>query len=181
MWIQKKIRDALLEMTETKMHNVQRELAEEYPQFFKGGAFDPSLGRIESTTQGSNQYGVRGKVNLEISNEAFNDFESGSTAKPFSGTFTQKVKAHKRELGKPKGRVKKVISKMKRTKPNTVRVKKHTRIYKNMKPVKLSTGEWRILTGVPAIKGNHVVGKKVKKLLVREAEIAAWIQQYLKL
>ena len=178
MAIQKKVRDVMFDFAKDKAYKVLREVAEEYPQFFTG-AFDPSLGPVKYTKQGSNQYQARGKVTFEISNELFDAIESGAEFTPFSGTFIQKIKPHKRELGKPKGRIKKAISKIQRSKPKMVRVQKHTRTYTNMKPVQLSTGEWRMLKGTPAVKAKKVVEKKVNKVMKNEREIGAYIKQFL--
>ena len=48
-----------------------------------------------------------------------------------------------------------------------------------MKPVQLSTGEWRILKGTPAVKAKKVVEKKVNKVMKNEREIAGYIKQFL--
>ena len=48
-----------------------------------------------------------------------------------------------------------------------------------MKPVKLSTGEWRILTGTPATKAKKVVQTKVNKVMKNEREIVGYIKQFL--
>ena len=178
MWMQKKVRDIMLDFSKEHASTVLSEVAEEYPQFF-ASASDPSLGPVKYTKQGSNQYQARGKVTFEISNELFDAIESGAEFTPFSGTFIQKIKPHKRELGKSKGRIKKAISKIQRSKPKMVRVQKHTRTYTDMKPVQLSTGEWRMLKGTPAVKAKKVVEKKVNKVMKNEREIGAYIKQFL--
>ena len=65
-------------------------------------------------------------------------------------------------------------------KPKTTSVKAHKRTYTNMKPVKLSTGEWRILKGMPATKGKAPLDKAVNKVMNNEFQIATWITQFFK-
>jgi len=178
MWMQKKVRDVMFDFAKDKSYKLLRELAEEYPQFFTD-VFDPSLGPVKYTKQGSNQHSARGKVTFEITNELFDAIESGAKFIPFSGTFNQNIKAHKREVGKPKGRMQKVIGTIRRSKPKMVQVQKHTRTYTNMKPVQLSTGEWRILKGTPAVKAKKIVEKKVNKVMKNQKEIVGYIKQFL--
>ena len=180
MWMQKKVRDVMLEFAQDKADTILREVAKEYSQFFSGSSVSDNPNMfVTASKQGSNQYQTKGKVTFGIEDDSFDAIESGANFKPFSGTFTQKINSHKRELGKPKGRIKKVVSKLRRRKPRMVRVRKHTRTYTNMKPVKLSTGEWRILTGTPAVKAQKVIEKKVKKIMRNEKEIASYIKQFL--
>ena len=180
MWMQKKVRDVMFDFSKDNAYKILREVAEEYPQFFSGTSVSSNNNMsVKYTKQGSNQYQARGKVTFGIDDDLFDAIEVGSEFKPFSGTFTQNIKSHKREMGKPKGRIKKAVSKLRRSKPKTVQVQKHTRIYTNMKPVKLSTGEWRILTGTPATKAKKVVQKKVNKVMKNEREIVGYIKQFL--
>ena len=48
-----------------------------------------------------------------------------------------------------------------------------------MKPVQLSTGEWRVLKGTPAVKAKKVVQNKVNKIMKNEREISQYIKQFL--
>ena len=152
---------------------ILREIRTEYPEEVKKIAW-------EGTKKGSNQYEYKGKVTLKITDEAFDKIERGSEYTPFQGKYTQNVKRHKRGTGKPKTRMQKIARAVMRRKPRTTSVKAHKRIYTNMKPVKLSTGEWRILKGMPATKGKAPLDKAVNKVMNNEFQIATWITQFFK-
>ena len=173
MWMQEQMRDSMFEFAMTQGYKILQEIQKEYPEEVK------QIIR-QGTKKGSNQYEYRGKVKLEIADEAFDKIERGSEYAPFQGKYTQNVKRHKRETDKPKTRTRKIARAIMRRKPKTTSVKAHKRTYTNMKPVKLSTGEWRILKGMPATKGKAPLDKAVNKVINNEFQIAKWITQFFK-
>ena len=179
--IQQKVRDAIVEIckkeAETLMFQMigrkvkDREIAKSLvsDKFFT------------NSNRGSNQFAVRATMKFGFENNEYADaLENGAEAKPFTGTFTQNVGEHKRELGKPKTKTQKIAKALKLKKKRSTTVKKHTRTYKNMKPVKLASGEWRILKGTPAQKKQAPLYKGITKVLKDENFLAAKLKQLLR-
>ena len=173
MWMQRKVRDVMLDFSYTKGYMALQEIQDKYPVEARKIIFTKSK-------KGSNQYSAKGRVYLEIPDKAFDRIENGGDFIPFSGVFTQNVSAHDRTSGKPKTRIRKILSTVMRKKAKSTRVKAHKRTYTNMKPVKLANGEWRILKGTPATKGKQPLTKAINKAMNNEYQIAEWIKQFLK-
>ena len=181
MKIQGKIRDALVEICKVEADKVMKEMWKKTD--------DPEIRKelnsskfFISTKQGSNQYQVRAKMSFGFKNNEYSDaLEKGSPAKPFSGTCTQKVGEHKRELGKAKTKTQKIAKTIKLKKKRSTTVKKHTRTYKNMKPVKLDSGEWRILSQVPAQQKKEPLYKGISKIMNNDTYLATQLKKFIKL
>ena len=107
------------------------------------------------TGKGSNQYSR--KIRFGYNHKDVRRIEEGEEAKPVTGIYTQNVKAHKRELGKPKTRMEKFkrAARFRKKPPRTTRVRAHKREYKNMKLVNLGgSDQWRVVSQIPAQKGK---------------------------
>ena len=135
-----------------------------------------------NSNRGSNQHAVRSTMQFGFKdNEEADALEKGAPAKPFSGTFTQNVKEHKRELGKPKTSTQKIARTLRLKKKRSTTVKKHTRTYKNMKPVQLANGDWIISKGIPKRKGKQPLYKGISKIMKDDNHLARRLQQLIKL
>ena len=184
--IQQKVRDAIVEICKKEAEGLMDEL------IGRTGAKGLGLGDekakslvadkfFTNSNRGSNQFAVRATMKFGFENNEYSDeLEKGAKAKPFTGTFTQNVGEHKRELGKPKTRTQKISKALKLKKKRSTTVKKHTRTYKNMKPVQLASGEWRILKGTPAQKKQAPLYKGITKALKDENFLAAKLKQLLR-
>ena len=172
--IQQKVRDALVELCKVGAEEIMGGMHEKNPHWKKG--------TFTHSNRGSNQFKVQSNMKFGFENNEYADaLENGAKAKPFTGTFTQNVGEHKRELGKPKTRIQKIAKVLKLKKRRSTTVKKHTRIYKNMKPVKLASGEWRILKETPAQKKQAPLYKGITKILKNDEFLAARLKQLLTL
>ena len=91
---QGKVRDAIVEICKIEAEKIMDGLIEKYPKW-TGKTFTNS-------NRGSNQYKVQATMKFGFEgNEEAEALESGAKAKPFTGTFVQNVREHKREIGKP--------------------------------------------------------------------------------
>lgn len=178
-WMQKRVRDNMFDFSKAAVTKLQSQLEGANPNIFT--AEFPANVTIDADKKGSNQHQFKGKVLFTMEHEAFEELENGAKFKPFKGVFIQRVKTHERKFNKPKSksRVKRAARFLLRRRKQRTSVKGHNRQYINMKPVKLNSGEWRILKGTPATKGRKTVYKKVRKLLT-EQEVATYIKTYLK-
>ena len=186
MWMQKKVRDAIVEICKKEAEGLMSGM------IGKAGAQGSGLGDekakslvadkfFTNSNRGSNQFAVRATMKFGFENNEYSDdLENGAQAKPFTGTFTQNVGEHKRELGKSKTKTQKISKALKLKKKRSTTVKKHTRTYKNMKPVKLASGEWRILKGTPAQKKQAPLYKGITKLLQDKNFVSSRLKQLLK-
>jgi len=166
--IQGKVRDAIVEICRIEAEKIMGGLIEKHPAW-TGKMFRAST-RGSTTTM---EFGFE-------NNEEANVLENGAEAASFTGTFVQNVPEHKRELGKPpKGRTRKVARRITRKRPRNITVEKHTRTYKDMKPVRLSSGEWRILRGTPAQKGQAPLYTGITKILKDEKVLGKRLKQLL--
>ena len=180
--IQQAVRDALVEICTEEAETLMFQMIDRE-------SFDGEIAKslvsdkfFTNSNRGSNQFKVRATMKFGFENNEYADaLENGAKAKPFTGTFTQNVGEHKRELGKPKTRIQKIAKVLKLKKRRSTTVKKHTRIYKNMKPVKLASGEWRILKETPAQKKQAPLYKGITKILKNDEFLAARLKQLLTL
>ena len=179
--IQQKVRDAIVEICKKEAEDLMSEmigkqnLDREIANSLDSDKF------FTNSNRGSNQFKVRATMEFGFKNNEYADaLENGAEATPFTGTFTQNVGEHKRELGKPKTRTQKISKALKLKKKRSTTVKKHTRTYKNMKPVKLASGEWRILKGTPAQKKQAPLYKGITKVLKDENFVASRLKQLIK-
>jgi hypothetical protein len=153
--IQRKVRDALVELCKVEAEKIMGGMHEKNPHWKKG--------TFTHSNRGSNQFKVRSNMRFGFeNNDEVHALEHGKKAIPFTGTFTQNVGEYKRKLKK-----------------RSTTVKKHTRTYKNMKPVKLASGEWRILKGIPAQKKKAPLHKGITKLLKNDRFIASALKKLL--
>ena len=165
--IQGKVRDAIVEICRIEAEKIMGGLIEKHPTW-TGKMFRAST-RGSTTTM---EFGFE-------NNEEANVLENGAEAVPFVGTFVQNVPEHKRELGKPKRRTRKIARRITRKKPRIITVGKHTRTYKDMKPVLLPSGQWRILRGTPAQKKQAPLYKGITKILKDENFLGKRLKQLL--
>jgi hypothetical protein len=178
--IQQKVRDAIVEICKKEAEDLMSEmlgkqnLDREIANSLDSDKF------FTNSNRGSNQFKVQATMEFGFKNNEYADaLENGAKATPFTGTFTQHVGEHTRELGKPKTRTQKIAKALKLKKKRSTTVKKHTRTYKNMKPVKLASGEWRILKGTPAQKKQAPLHKGIMKLLKNESLLATRLKQFI--
>ena len=162
---QRMVRDALIEVSRGNVDQVTKKLQRQYPAIIEDII-------IRSNKKGSNQFGLRGRVDVEVVGEEFDKLENGVPAEKFSGKYTQNVRKHKREVGKPKTRMQKIARTVMRKKPRTTNVKAHKRIYTDMKPVQLPKGDWIIASGTPDIAGKHHLANATKKVFTDESSLA---------
>ena len=171
--IQQKVRDALVELCKAEAEKIMGGMHEKNPHWEKG--------TFTHSNRGSNQFKVRSNMRFGFeNNDEVHALEHGKKAIPFTGTFTQNVGEHKRELGKPKTKTQKISRTLKLKKKRSTSVKKHTRTYKNMRPVKLASGEWRILSGIPAQKKEAPLYTGMTKLLKNDRFIASALKKLLR-
>ena len=155
--IQQKVRDALVELCKVGAEEIMGGMHEKNPHWKKG--------TFTHSNRGSNQFKVQSNMKFGFeNNDEVHALEHGKKAIPFTGIHTQNVGEHKRKLKK-----------------RSTTVKKHTRIYKNMKPVKLASGEWRILKETPAQKKQAPLYKGITKILKNDEFLAARLKQLLTL
>tara|TARA_Y100000310_G_scaffold114205_1_gene112708 strand:+ start:5851 stop:6408 length:558 start_codon:yes stop_codon:yes gene_type:complete len=172
--IQQKIRDAVVELCKAEATKIMEDLVIEHPEW--------TPGKFTNSNRGTNQYGVRATMKFGFeNNEEADAIENGAAAKPFSGTFTQNVSEHTRDLNKPKTKTQKISRTLKLKKKRSATVKKHTRTYKNMRPVKLASGEWRILSEIPAQKKKQPLYKGISKVLAQESYLASQLKRRIKI
>ena len=160
---EKRIADAIMKAIEKDIEAWHADIEMKYDEKFPGiGEF--SLSRI--LKRSGNQHQRR--LIFGYGNETADKLEVGTPAKQIKGKYTQRVKAHTRKLGAPPsaGFITKLVGKVKKKK---VRVKAHKREYKNYKPTRLSSGEWRILGKIPKRKGMKAISKSAKKRLTGKA------------
>ena len=178
MWMQKRVRDVLYDYSMLKGNVIIKEIQQKYPE-------QAQKTSLTGSKIGSNQYVSRGRIFLGIEDEAFDAIENGTEETPIKGKYTQNVKKHKRELGKPKTRVRKLAQRIMRKKPKEVEVKAHKRNYVDMRPVQLPNGDWIIARTIPERKGDAPLTKAINKFwgngkgMNAEKEIAAFIRSRL--
>ena len=170
--MQQRIRDALVEICKEETKLIMEKLNRKNPTWNKG--------MFTYSNRGSNQFKVRSTMKFGFeNNEEAAALENGRGAKPFIGIFTQNVGEHKREFGKPKTKTQKIARVVKLNKKRFTTVKKHTRTYSGMRPVLLSSGEWRILKEIPAQKKQAPLYKGITKILKNEQFLASRLKKLL--
>lgn len=178
--IQQKVRDAIVEICKKEAEDLMSEIIGKQNLDKEIANSLDSAKVFTNSNRGSNQFKVQATMKFGFENNEYADaLENGAKAKPFTGTFTQNVGEHKRELGKSKTKAQKIAKALKLKKKRSTTVKKHTRTYKDMKPVLLSSGEWRILKGTPAQKKQAPLHKGIMKLLKNDSLLAARLQQFI--
>ena len=180
--IKKAIRDALVTFCKEQAEAVMADIIKKNTNDKELSTSLRSSKFFTNSNRGSNQYKLKSKMEFGFKdNEKADALEDGGKAEPIIGTFTQNVREHIREFGKPQSRRRKIARAVNLIKKQSTKVKKHTRTYKNMKPVQLANGDWIIAKMTLPRKKTQPLAKGINKIMEDESLIARRLQQLIKL
>ena len=145
-----KIKTALLKAIEKNIAGWSEELEIKYPDW-KGSRVLKKSGNPQER-----------RIIFGYDNKEANELEVGTPAKSVTGSYTQRVSPHQRNLGKQKKNFVTALTK-KVPKRKKVNVKSHKRVYTGYTPIQLASGEWRMMDKIPAQKAKKLISKSVKK------------------